>query len=89
MNKVIYIAAVSDIPEGENHNNMSVLFNKTNLKTIKFSLASDLKLHNIILGLSSHVGKHCCLYCNGVVGICYLTTLIFFNEKKNTFMFIF
>ena len=54
--KVIYMAAVKDIPES--HHNMSILFEKTHL-------ASDLKLLNIILGISAHGGKHSCLYFNG------------------------
>ena len=59
--KVIYMAAVKDIPES--HHKMSKL--KTHLHDLKFHIASDLKLLNIILGISAHGGKHSCLYCNG------------------------
>ena len=46
---------------------MSILFEKTHLNDLKFHIASDLKLLNIILGISAHGGKHSCLYCNGTV----------------------
>ena len=57
------MAAVKDIPES--HHKMRKLFEKTHLNDLKFHIASDLKLLNIIQGISAHGGKHSCLYCNG------------------------
>ena len=81
VNKVIVLAFVKDIPE--NHRNLQILFQKTNLNDMKFSLASDLKLLNIIVGLSSHGGKHSCLYCEGELSS--IGELRTFNSLKERF----
>lgn len=63
VNKVLVLALVKDV--SENHKNLQILFQKTKINDLKFSLAADLKLLNIIVGLSAHGGKYSCLYCEG------------------------
>ena len=63
VNKVIVLGLVKGV--SENHHNMDILFKKTDLNSLKCYLACDLKLLNIILGLSAHGGMHSCLYCEG------------------------
>lgn len=65
VNKVLVLAFVEDVQES--HYNMDMIFKKTQLNDLKFVLASDFKLLNIITGLSAHGGRHACLYCNGTV----------------------
>ena len=64
VNKMIVLALVRDIPE--TYENIKLIFKKANLNDIKFKLACDLKILNVILGLSSHGGKHSCMYCDGI-----------------------
>ena len=62
----IYIAAVKDIPES--HGNLETIFQKTGLiNELKYYVAADMKLLNILLGLSAHGGKFSCLYCSGTI----------------------
>ena len=49
----------------ENHCNLRTIVQLLNLEEVEFSLAADLKLLNLFLGLSSHSGTHACLYCEG------------------------
>jgi len=63
VNKVIVLGLVKGV--SENHHNMDILYNKTDLNSLKCYLACDLKLLKIILGLSAHGGMHSCLYCEG------------------------
>ena len=60
VNKVLVLAFVKNVTE--NHANFQILIEKTKLNNIKFYLAADLKLLNIIVGLSGHGGKYSCLY---------------------------
>ena len=55
VNKVLVLAFVKNVTE--NHANLQILIEKTKLNNIKFYLAADLKLLNIIVGLSGHGGK--------------------------------
>ena len=64
VNKMIVLALVRDIPE--TYENVKLIFKKANLNDIKFKLACNLKILNVILGLSSHEGKHSCMYCDGI-----------------------
>ena len=64
VNKMIVLALVRDIPE--TYENVKLIFKKANLNDIKFKLACNLKILNVILGLSSHGGKHSCMYCDGI-----------------------
>ncbi|XP_065684973.1 uncharacterized protein LOC124807737 isoform X1 [Hydra vulgaris] len=63
VNKVLVLAFVKNVTE--NHANLQIIIKKIMLNRLKFYLAADLKLLNIILGLSGHGGKYSCLYCNG------------------------
>ena len=63
VNKVLVLALVKNVTE--NHANLQILIEKTKVNNIKFYLAADLKLLNIIVGLSRHEGKYSCLYCDG------------------------
>ena len=65
VNKVIVLALVENVQES--HHNMKIIFDKAKLNDLKYVLSSDLKLLNIIVGISAHGGKHCCLYCNGTI----------------------
>ena len=61
--KVIVLAYVPDIQES--HYNLGVLYNATKLNDVKCYLSCDLKVLNLMVGLSAHGGTHACLYCNG------------------------
>ena len=60
----IILAAVMDVKES--YNNMSVLIDLTKINEVEYALSLDLKLMNIILGITSHSSKHPCPY-----GECY------------------
>ncbi|XP_047139778.1 uncharacterized protein LOC124815287 [Hydra vulgaris] len=49
----------------ENHSNMTMIVEKLKLHECKYSLASDMKLINILLGISAHGGKYACAWCEG------------------------
>jgi hypothetical protein len=53
----------------ETHNNLRAIVELMNFEEIEFSLAADLKLLNVILGLSSHSGTHACLFCEGLMNL--------------------
>ena len=59
--KLFIIALVPDIPES--YENMKVLFNELKLDRVKCVVATDLKLANIVLGLSAHGAIHSCCWC--------------------------
>ena len=61
VNKVIVLGLVKGV--SVNHHN--ILFNKTDLNSLKCYLACDLKLLSIILALPAHGGMRSCLYCGG------------------------
>ena len=63
VNKVVVLGLVEG--GSENHHYMDVLYNKTDLNSLKCYLACDLKLLNTILGLSAHGVMYSCLYCEG------------------------
>ena len=65
VNKMIVLALVRDVQE--TYSNLELIFEKSKLRDLKFKLACDLKVLNIILGLSAHGGKHACLYCDGTI----------------------
>ena len=65
VNKMIVLALVRDVQE--TYSNLELIFEKSKLRDLKFKLACDLKVLNIIAGLSAHGGKHACLYCNGTI----------------------
>ena len=60
----IILACVAKVPE--TYYNINILFMLTNLHEVKYTLSQDLKLTNIVLGLTSHSSKYPCPY-----GECY------------------
>jgi len=46
---------------------LETIFQKTGLNELKYYVAADMKLLNILLGLSAHGGKFSCLYCSGTI----------------------
>ena len=64
MKKVMIIAIVPDIQE--NYCNIKRLWIETGIDRLsrKFTIASDLKLCNILLGLMSHGSTHPCCWCD-------------------------
>ena len=65
VNKMIVLALVRDIQE--TYSNLEIILAKARIHDLKYKLACDLKVLNILLGLSSHGGKHACNFCNGTV----------------------
>ena len=63
VNKVILLAYVEDLQES--WVNLRILMELLQLHKVKYILAADLKLINIILGISSHSGKFACFSCYG------------------------
>ena len=47
------------------YNNLRRILELLNLKDIRFKVCGDLKIINIILGLSGHGGKYACAFCYG------------------------
>jgi hypothetical protein len=66
--RVIILAHVDDIPE--TYANMSKILEKLNIHNLyqDYHLVSDLKLYNIILGLTACSSRHGCPFCNGRKG---------------------
>ena len=58
------LAIAEEVPES-NHN-LRLILEKLNLDDVSFHLAFDLKCANAVFGLSSHSGKHSCLWCEGL-----------------------
>ena len=58
------LAAVCQVPE--TYNNMHVLINLTKINEIRYKLSQDLKLINIVIGITNHSSKYPCPY-----GKCY------------------
>lgn len=65
VSKVIVLALVKNVQE--THHNLKLIFEKAKINDLKCVIASDLKVLNIIIGISAHGGKHTCLYCNGTI----------------------
>ena len=63
VNRVLVLAYVEQIQES--HNNLRRIPELLNLKDIRFKVCGDLKIINIILGLSGHGGKYACAFCHG------------------------
>lgn len=64
VNRVLVLAYVEQIQE--THTNMRKVLELLNLKDIRYTVCGDLKIVNILLGLSSHGGKYACALCYGV-----------------------
>ena len=61
VNKAIILAYCEDLQES--HYNMRMIMELLQIHELHGVISSDLKLINIILGLSSHGGKYACIYC--------------------------
>ena len=62
-NKLLVFALAEDL--SENYHNVRLVVEKLGLANLDCCFASDLKLINVLLGISSHSGKHGCAYCDG------------------------
>lgn len=62
--KKLFILAIAPSVT-ENYENVQTLLQCLNLQTLDFSLATDLKLCNIVMGLQSYSSKHPCTFCEG------------------------
>ena len=60
----LILAIVANVPES--YHNIKILINLTNINGIEYMLLQDLKLTNIIIGITSHSSKYPCPY-----GECY------------------
>ena len=62
-NKLLVFAIAEDL--AENYHNVRLVVEKLRLDELDCCFATDLKLINVLLGLSTHSGKHGCAYCEG------------------------
>ena len=62
-NRLLVMAMAEDMQEL--YFNLRIVMDKLKLNDIDCCFASDLKLINCLLGISSHSGKHACPYCEG------------------------
>ena len=53
----------------ENYNNVRIVVEKLRLAEVEACFASDLKLINCLLGISSHSGKYACPYCEAPMSL--------------------
>ena len=67
VNRSIILAFVEGVQE--NHENLRVILELLQLDTLGFVVAADLKLLNVMLGLSGHGGKFACYICEGEIGL--------------------
>ena len=61
VNKIILLAYVEDLQES--WVNLRILLELQQLYKVRYILSADLKLINILLGISSHSGKYACFSC--------------------------
>ena len=59
--RIQFIAIAEDVPE--TYQNIKQILDIIQLDSLGFHIAWDLKLANMIMGLSGHGGIHACLYC--------------------------
>ena len=62
-NRLQVLAIAEDIQE--HYENLRIIVNKLQLNNIDKVTACDLKLINVLIGISSHSGKFACPYCEG------------------------
>ena len=64
MKKLFLLAIVPDVPE--NYVDVKRIWTVLGLQTIqkRFTIATDLKLCNILLGMMSHISCHPCCWCD-------------------------
>ena len=61
--RILVMAFAEDLPES--YENMRIIVEVLKLNDLQCCIASDLKLINALLGISSHSGKFSCCYCTG------------------------
>ena len=61
--RILVMALAEDLPES--YENMRIIVEVLKLNDLQCCIASDLKLINALLGISSHSGKFSCCYCTG------------------------
>ena len=57
------LAIVEDV--SEDNGNLQKVLDPLKLGEVDYSLAFDMKCGNSVMGISSHAGRHACLYCEG------------------------
>ena len=67
VNRSIVLAFAEGVDE--NHHNLRIVCELLDLHKLNFVVASDLKLLNVLAGLSGHGGKYACVYCEGEMGL--------------------
>lgn len=67
VNRSIILAYVEGVEES--HDNLRVLLELLQIDQLGYVVAADLKLVNILLGLSGHGGKFACYCCEGEMGL--------------------
>jgi hypothetical protein len=61
--KLLIVAIAEDLQE--NYHNLKVMLSAINIASVRFSIACDFKLANILAGIQSHASAHPCCYCDG------------------------
>ena len=61
--RVLVLAILEGIQE--THLNIRKILELLNLKEVRYKVCGDLKIVNILLGLSGHGGKYACAFCYG------------------------
>ena len=66
VNRLLPLAVVENCPE--RHQNLRQILEQLRLQEVEgLCIVGDLKIYNIMLGLSAHGGKYSCAYCLVVV----------------------
>lgn len=60
--KVILLCIAPKVQE--NYKNVSMLWSALNIDDLDYTIATDLKLANILTGLQNHASEHPCIYCD-------------------------
>ena len=58
------LAIAEEVPDS--NYNLCLILEKFKLENVSYYLAFNLKCANAVFGLSSHSGKHSCLWCEGL-----------------------
>ena len=68
VNRLLPLAVVENCPE--RHHNLRQILNHMKLQEVKgLFIVGDLKIYNVMLGLSAHGGKYSCSFCLGPASI--------------------
>ena len=86
VNRVLVLAYVEGIQE--TYLNIRKILELLNLKDLKFKVCADLKIVNIILGLSGHGGKYSCAFCYGECTLAAGPVRTFRHHKEQYNMYL-